>query len=123
MHGDGVLMGLIQAPYAPVVPFRRPDEDPDGDATYTDLGNFSIVLDLSGPGIESGSGRQDAQQGTVFVQRGSELLIGDQFPWGGTTYMLIGGPDGDMDHPFTGNDFGWVSYTVLGQMARWGRGR
>lgn len=115
--------GLIQAPFAPEVLFQRPNEDADGDADYTDLATLPIVIDLSGPGIESGSGRQDAQQGIVFVPRGSALLIGDRFPWGGTTYLLVGGPDGDMIHPFTGADFGWVSYTIVGQMARWGRGR
>lgn len=115
--------GLIQAPFAPQVLFQRPNEDADGDPTYTDLATLPIVIDLSGPGIESGSGRQDAQQGIVFVPRGSGLLIGDRFSWGGNTYLLVGGPDGDMIHPFTGADFGWVSYNVVGQMARWGRGR
>lgn len=115
--------GLIQAPFAPQVLFQRPNEDADGDPTYTDVGTFPAVIDLSGPGIESGSGRQVAQQGIVFVPRGSAVKVGDRFAWGGNTYMLTGGPDGDLEHPFTGNDFGWVSYTVVGRMARWGRGR
>jgi hypothetical protein len=70
----------------------------------------------------AGSGTSYAQAGNIGVPRGSDLKIGDQFTWGGNKYLLTGGPNGDMDQPFTGADFGWVLYTCIGQIARWGRG-
>jgi len=115
-------MGLIQAPYAPQVAFERPTEDADGNAAWVPVATVPAVVELTGPGLESGSGTTYAQGGTVFVPRGSALKVGDRFEYGGSKYMLAGGPNGDMDHPFTGTDFGWVSYTFIGQIARWGRG-
>lgn len=114
---------LLNADFAPLVPFERPTEDADGNAVWTPLADYQAAVDFSGPGIESGSGRQDAQSGTVFVPRGSDLEIGDRFTWGTGKFMLSGGPNGDMDHPMTGDDFGWVSYSIVGQLARWGRGK
>lgn len=115
-------MGLIQAPYAPQVPFERPTEDADGNTTWSALGDVTAVVELVGPGLMSGSGTTYAQGGTVAVPRGTALKIGDRFTWSGVHYMLSGGPNGDFDHPMTGADFGWVLYTFIGQIARWGRG-
>lgn len=115
-------MGLLNPAYAPEVLFERPDEDDDGNATWSPIGSIKAVVELTGPGLVSGSGTQYAQGGTVFVPRGSELKIGDRFSWGAAKYMLSGGPNGDQVHAFTGSDFGWVSYTIIGQVARWGRG-
>jgi hypothetical protein len=115
-------MGLIQAPYAPQVAFTRPIEDADGNKTDAAVGSFPAVIDLTGPALQSGSGTSVAQGGQVAVPRGSGLLAGDEFTWAGAKYTLTSGPNGDMDHPMTGDDFGWVIHTCMGQMARWGRG-
>ena len=115
-------MGIVDAPFAPTVAYQRPTEDADGNASWDDVGSFPTVIELSDRGIESGSGGERAQSGIVFVPRGSDLKIGDRFVWGGNKYMLSGGPNGDMNHPITNDDLGWVSYTCIGQIARWGRG-
>lgn len=115
-------MGLLNPAYAPLVPFERPTEDADGNTAWAQLGDTPAVVQLVGPGLESSSGTTYAQSGIVFVPRGSDLKVGDRFTWGGVHYMLSGGPNGDQDHPFTGDDFGWVSFTFIGQIARWGMG-
>jgi hypothetical protein len=115
-------MGIISAPYAPQILFERPTEDADGNSAWASLGTFAAVVDLSGPSLQSGSGTAVAQGGQVAVQRGTNLKAGDRFTWGGVHYTLTSGPNGDMNHPMTGADFGWVIHTCMGQMARWGRG-
>lgn len=113
-------MGLMNPAYAPTVPFERPTEDADGNTTWTTLGNTPAVVELLGEGLESPRGRERGQSGTAYMPRGSDLKIGDRFTWRGLHYMLIGGPNGDQDHVFTGDDFGWVSFNFIGQIARWG---
>jgi hypothetical protein len=115
-------MGLIQAPYAPESLFERPDEDADGNTTWTAVGSFPALVELTGPALQSSSGTASAQAGTVYVPRGADVQVGDRVTWGGTHYLISGGPNFDMDHPMTGDDFGWVAYTCIGQIARWGRG-
>lgn len=116
-------MGLIQAPYAPLLLFERLSEDADGNKTYTSLGNISACVDLIGQGLESRAGGSRAQGGgVVAVPRGTDVKVGDRFTYGGQHYMLATGPDGDQVHPFTGDDFGWMTFTFIGQIARWGGG-
>ena len=115
-------MGVITAAFAPDVTFERKTEDADGDGTWAAVGTYKAVPDLTGPAVTTGSGTAVAQSGTVFVQRGATLQVGDRFPWAGAYYTLTGGPHADMDHPMTGDDFGWIYYTCVGAMARWGTG-
>lgn len=115
-------MGAINAPFAPPVAFERPTDDNLGNTDWASLGTFPAVPDLTGPAVASGSGTAVAQTGMVFVPRGSDLRVGDRFSWAGAFYKLTGGPHADMNHPMTDVDFGWVYYTCIGQMARWGMG-
>lgn len=115
-------MGLLSPDSVPLVPFERPTEDDDGNTTWASLGNISAVVALVGRGLESSSGYAYAQSGSVFVLRGTDLLVGDRFTWGGVFYMLAGGPGYDQVHPFTGDDFGWMVFDFIGQIARWGAG-
>jgi hypothetical protein len=115
-------MGLMQWPYAPDVPFERPTDDADGNTTWASLGTVKTAVNLTGPALQSSSGTSVAQAGTVGVPRGSNLKVGDRFTWGADKYTLTSGPNGDMVHPATGDDLGWVTHTFMGKAARWGRG-
>lgn len=113
-------MGVIQAPYAPVLPFRRPTEDPDGNVDWAALADYPAAVEFTGQGVDTGTGRRRAEAGLVYVPRGSDVKIGDQFQWtNGNQYTLTGGPRGDQDHIFTGADFGWVECDFVGAVTRW----
>lgn len=62
----------------------------------------------------SAHGARFVQAGEIFVRRGSDVLSGDEVIYNGNTYFITGDARGDQDHPFTGEDFGWVSYTLAG---------
>jgi len=114
-------MGLIQAPFAPLLPFRRPVEDNDGNIpSFTDLGSVASAVQFTGQGDVTGSGRGRGEVGLINLPRGTDIRVGDQFEWtNGKHYTITGGPRGDMDHIFTGADFGWVEYDFAGAKIRW----
>lgn len=114
-------MGLIQAPYAPLLPFRRPTEDADGNVpSFTDLGSYAAAVQFTGQGDVTGSGRARGEVGLINIPRGSDIEVGDQFQWtNGKQYSITGGPRGDMDQIFTGDDFGWVECDFAGAKIRW----
>lgn len=91
-------MPVLNPAFAPVVSFRRYGLDADGNKAQT------IVADV--PVVVSERTRQ------AFVPRGVPLLAGDQFEFNGGKYTLAGRARGDMAHPFTGDDLGWMSFDV-----------
>jgi hypothetical protein len=95
-------MSLLNPAYAPTVTFQRPALDADGNRAPTVLGDTPVVI--------SDTSRQ------VFIPRGIDRRAGDQFTYNGRLYTLAGQPRGDMDQPFTGEDFGWVGF---GFKAEW----
>lgn len=113
-------MGLIQAPYAPILPFRRPTENADGNTTFTDIGDFPAAVNLTGPGLATGTGTRYGQAGEVFVPRGSDVIMGDQFAYNGDQYTIASKARGDQAQIFTGDDFGWVGYDCMAATVRWG---
>lgn len=95
---------------------RRPTEDPDGNKVFTDLPPVGVVPALDPPARAAwrSHGERYIQDGKVFVPRGTDLIAGDELTFNGATFTVVGNARGDQDHPFTGEDFGWVVYTLAG---------
>lgn len=91
-------MAILNPAYAPSVPFRRPNTDADGNKAPTALGLTPVVVS------------EKTKQ--VFVPRGLDRKSGDQFEFNGGKYTLSGRARGDMLHPFTGDDFGWMAFDI-----------
>lgn len=98
-------MGLVQAPYAPKLPFTRPTTDDDGNVVYTSLGDTPVVLDMP--------------SNTVFIPRGLDREAGDRFTYNDFHFMLVGVARGDHVHPFTGDDLGWVAFQFQEGKSPW----
>lgn len=90
-------MGLINPAYAQSISPQRPVET-FGEEVFTDLDAIQAVV--------------LTHRGLLFVPRGSDLKAHDRFLWQERMFRVLDYPAGDMDHPFTGDDFGWVSYTI-----------
>ena len=91
-------MSLISADFAPVATFQRPSVDADGNKIPAVLGDNPVVV--------SDRSRE------AFMPRGLDRRAGDQFEVNGSKYTLAGRARGDMLHPFTGDDLGWMSFDV-----------
>lgn len=119
-------MSVLNPVSTVTLPHRRPTEDPDGNKVWTGdptgppaLPSLQAVVSLSaaGSGSSGNSVKGDDrffQAATLFVPRGSDVLAGDEVVYNGHAYKVIGYPRGDQDHPFTGDDFGWVVYSLAG---------
>ena len=86
----------------------------DGNPDWTALPATKMVVSLSTPTLLDGKGSRFSQSGTVFVPRGYDLKHGDRLPYDGVKYSVVGRPRGNHDHALTGEDFGWVAFTVTG---------
>lgn len=106
---------------------RRPGEDAHGNKVFTNLPAVSVVFALGPPARAAwrAHGERYVQDGQVFVPRGTDLLGGDEVPYGdppspsnpngkGRWFTIVGDARGDQDQPFTGDDFGWVVFTLAG---------
>lgn len=91
---------VLRADFAPVATFTRPNTDADGNPAPTVLGTNPVVV-------------SDGQR-KAFLPRGlvPERLAGDHFEVNGSKYTLAGRSRGDMLHPFTGDDLGWLAFDV-----------
>lgn len=98
-----------------IVP-RRPSEDEHGNKPFTDLPEVGVVFALGPPARAAwrAHGERYVQDGIVFVPRGYDLIAGDEVPHGGRWFTVVGDARGDQDHPITGDDFGWVEFTLAG---------
>lgn len=90
------------------------DNGIDGKVDWANLPETKMVLSLDAPTPVDGKGARYRQNGTVFIPRGYDLQSGDRLPHRSRFYTVVGEPRGDYDHAFTGEDFGWVQYTVTG---------
>lgn len=106
---------LLDVAFAPELAFERPN----GAGGWTSLGTTAAVMDVSEPGagpavmgVQTGDVTLFTQAGELFVPRGSDLRAGDRVTWQGRKYELMGVPQWDQDHPFTGDSFGWMLFTV-----------
>ncbi|CAN5146979.1 hypothetical protein BH11ACT6_BH11ACT6_34900 [soil metagenome] len=125
-------MSFIDPAFAGQVPFERLVDEANNGWTalsYLPPGGSDPVADtpavvsLDKPTSQLGSGpsRSTAmggprysQGGTVFLPRGIDRKRGDRFTHNGVKYSLIGAARGDQDHPVTGDDFGWVTWSFEG---------
>ncbi|AQT81967.1 hypothetical protein B1R94_25975 [Mycolicibacterium litorale] len=116
-------MGFIDPTFAGEVPFERLVDEPNNDwaaLTYQAPGedeprvNTPAVVSLGRAVASGGNGPRYSQGGTVFLPRGIDRKSGDRFTYNGAKYRLVGRPAGDQDHPVTGDDFGWVTWSFEG---------
>lgn len=93
---------------------QRPDDDGMGNTDWTDLDPTQavVVLDQAAPSTDRGA--KATHSGKVFVPRGYDLQAGDRITWQTTHFTVYGLAMGDMDHPLTGDDFGWKWYQIKG---------
>lgn len=109
-------MSVINPVETVSVPLKRPVEDEHGNKTFITLPAVDAVPSLQPAARQTwrAHGGRYVQDGQIFVPRGSDVKAGDEIVLGGHTYVIVGGARGDQDQPFTGDDFGWVSYTLAG---------
>lgn len=105
------MMTLINPVFAQSAEFQRPVETSFGEVSYSSLGMNQVVVALNQPSVAGGD-PGSAQIGMVFTPRGLDRREGDRFVYGGQGYELVGDTRGDFNHPFTGDDFGWVSHAI-----------
>lgn len=81
----------------------------------TPISNAVFVLSTPSASVGNIGSTKDrlyAQGGSLFVPRGSDLKDGDRVTFQGKTFGVVGDAQWDMDHPFTGDDFGYVEYAI-----------
>lgn len=106
-------MPLLDPQHATAVVPQR-DNGSDGNPDWQNLPATRAVMRLDEPIPVDGKGSRYTQKGKAFIPRGYDLKHGDRIPFDGGHYTVIGRPRGNHDHPITGDDFGWVVYTVQG---------
>lgn len=116
-------MPVLNPTFAGAVAFQRCIDEENNvwtDLPYQPAGDTPAVrktpavVSLDKPVARTGSGPRYTQGGTVFIPRGLDRRNGDRFTHNGVKYHLIGAARGDQDHPFTGDDFGWVAFSFEG---------
>ena len=104
---------LLNPIAAPTSAFTRITEDPYGAVTTASLGDCQVVVSIGkATAANSDSSPGASQVGVVFVPRGLDRREGDRFTYNSETYELMGQARGNQDHPFTGDDFGWVEFGI-----------
>jgi len=93
-----------------IVP-QRPTSDGLGNLSWTDLPAITnAVFALTSPSATEDS--VYSQGGSLFVPRGSNITNGDRVVYQGRPFVVIGVPQWDMNHPMTGEDFGYVEVQI-----------
>lgn len=97
--------------YGVTITPERPTSDGLGNLTFTPLDEIQgAVFDLGAPGAMGDS--VYSQAGSVYLPRGCDVRNGDRIPYQGRSFVVIGVPQWDMDHPLTGEDFGYVEVHI-----------
>lgn len=96
----------------PVTPQR--DLGESGNPDWQSLATTRMVMSLGAPNLVEGKGSRYTQSGVVFIPRGYDLKHGDRLPYNGAHYTVVGKPRGDHVHAITGDEFGWVEFTIAG---------
>jgi hypothetical protein len=103
-----------------VVP-QRPTDDGMGNTGWVDLDPVPVALWIGSRGsgthsvtLGGAKGPSWTEFAQIFVPKDCGLQSGDRIPYQGLVYVISGTPSGDQVHPFTGNDFGFMSFTVEG---------
>lgn len=114
-------MALLNPQFLTSVVPQRPTDDGMGNTTWTgengvpDLPAVRVAVWLGSPSSAAGQrGPAWQEQAQVYVPRGSDLKSGDRIPYQGLKLVLSGIAVGDQVHPFTGHDFGWMVFSVVG---------
>lgn len=90
---------------------QRPTSDGLGNLDWVDRAAITdAVFALDAPGSSGDS--TYSQSGSLFVPRGSVIANGDRITYQGRTFMAVGEPLWDMDHPLTGEDLGYVEVKI-----------
>uniref|UniRef100_A0AAU8GPZ8 Head-to-tail stopper n=1 Tax=Mycobacterium phage Farewell TaxID=3158893 RepID=A0AAU8GPZ8_9CAUD len=83
-----------------------------GETNWTDLDPIELAIPQLDEARPNTNGEGYTQSGTLFVPRGSDLQDGDRFRFQKKTFGVIGDAMWDMNHPLTGDDFGYVYYAI-----------
>lgn len=112
---------LLNPQFLPTVVPQRPTDDGMGNTTWTDLPPIQAAVWIGSRGSGAHSVALGGQRGPtwtefsqLFVRRDCGLKSGDRIPYQGLFYVLSGSPSGDQVHPFTGHDFGWMTFIPEG---------
>lgn len=90
---------------------QRPSSDGLGNLTWEPRASIpNAVFALEAPSSNEDS--TYSQGGSLFVPRGSVITNGDRVTYQGRAFVVIGPPQWDMDHPLTGDDFGYVEVKI-----------
>lgn len=102
-------MALLNPRGVTITPERKTTDF--GERDWADIEPIEdAVFDLDEPKPVGESGYM--QTGTLFVPRGSDLKDGDRVTYQDQKFGVIGNAQRDMNHPFTGDDFGVVYYAI-----------
>lgn len=113
----GTAKGLgqpdLRAIGSTINPERFTDTD-FGESSWQELDPIpNAVVALDKPvAIANEAGRPYSQDGALYVPRGADLRNGDRFDYQGKTFGVVGDARWDMEHPLTGNDLGYVEYSI-----------
>lgn len=89
----------------------RPTSDGLGNLSWTDRAPITNAVFALDPPATDGDSIY-TQTGSLFVPRGSDIGNGDRVVFEGRAFVAIGVPLWDMDHPMTGEDFGYMEVRV-----------
>lgn len=103
---------ILDVPYSVDVPLRRPAVK-FGDKTWPDnpTATVSLARSLDAP-VRVGDGDATTQTGRIYVERGTDVQDGDKVTLPEGDFLVTGGPQLDKEHEMTGDDFGWVRYSI-----------
>lgn len=90
---------------------QRPTSDGLGNLSWVDRAAITDAVFALGSSSSSGDSVY-SQTGSLFVPRGSVIANGDRILYQDRTFVVVGEPMWDMEHPFTGDDFGYVEVTI-----------
>lgn len=86
-----------------------------GDGEYAPVGDpIEVWRRLQQPVlVTSDTGKKVyTQDGSVYVERGTDLRDGDRITLPEGTFKVVGPKQLDMNHPMNGHDFGWVRLLI-----------
>lgn len=90
------------------------DHGENGNPNWQPLNSIPhCVIDMNRPvADDERSSRRSTQAGSLFAPRGCGLKDGDRFTYQNVTFGIVGNALWDMDHPLSGDDFGYVEYVI-----------
>lgn len=97
--------------YGVTITPQRPTSDGLGNLSWANRSAISnAVFALDAPSANGDS--VYSQSGSLFVPRGSVIANGDRITYQGRTFVAVGEPMWDMNHPLTGEDLGYAEVKI-----------